>query len=448
MTQFPEFGDEVRSPDVATTGGMRWGQVPKGASWGGSYGSETSAERKDASPSSWNARFARSKFRGQIGARRWAALAAALLLAGASGGGVGYVIGTTTTASSSLAMPVARVLPASPATQQINVAAIAKAVDPAVVDINSTAVETQAPSFFGFGGPTEAALAGTGMIVSPNGLVLTNNHVIENAISIKVSIYGHKGAYPATVVGVDPSQDIALIHVEGVSGLPTVHFSSSPAVLGEPVAAIGNALGLGGAPTVTTGTISALNRSITASGEFDVSENLSGLLQTDAPIEPGNSGGPLVDAEGQVLGMVTAAATGAQSTTTASGVGFAIPVAQARKIMAEILSGRPYPGIYRGEQAFLGVEVTTMTPSLAPEVGLMTPNGALVLSVVPGTAAYRAGLAPGDDIIALGGRPVANQPELASYLAKYRPGQAVTIVWIDPEGRHAARVALGMYPVR
>ena len=165
----------------------------------------------------------------------------------------------------------------------IDVAAVAAATDPAVVDVD-TALDALE------GGGTGA---GTGMVVSPGGLVVTNNHVVQGADTVTVVVPGH-GGHPASVIGTDPSADIAVLKVSGLSGLPTVKFGdSSSATVGLPVVAIGNALGLGGAPTVTQGIISAPGRTITATDETGSNpETLHGLLQTDAPIAPGNSGGP------------------------------------------------------------------------------------------------------------------------------------------------------------
>lgn len=182
-----------------------------------------------------------------------------------------------------LAAPLGASATAAPA--QIDTAAVAKAVEPAVVDIN-TALDPLA-------GNGATAGAGTGMVVSSGGLIVTNNHVVSGADSIAVTVPGH-GRHAASFVGSDPSQDIAVIKVAGLSHLPTIKWGNSSAVgVGTAVVAIGNALGLGGQPTVTQGIISATGRTITAQDETGANpETLRGLLQTDAPIAPGNSGGP------------------------------------------------------------------------------------------------------------------------------------------------------------
>ena len=190
--------------------------------------------------------------------------------------------------------------PRSAVQTKLNIPAIAAKVDPATVDITSI-LSTE-----------DAEAEGTGMILTSNGEVLTNNHVIAGATTITAQVDGKGQKFTVKVLGADPTDDVALVLLEGASGLPHVTTANSSAVkVGDPVVAIGNALGLGGTPTVTSGIISALGRSITASDEgATTSEHLKGLLQTDAPINPGNSGGPLVNAAGQVIGMDTAAATG------------------------------------------------------------------------------------------------------------------------------------------
>ena len=193
------------------------------------------------------------------------------------------------------------------------------------------------------------------MIVTSSGEVLTNNHVVEGATMISVSITGRTQPVSATVVGVDPTHDVAVLQLQGVSGLPYVSLGDSSTVkLGTSVVAIGNALGLGGTPTVTSGQITALNRSIKASDQASSTpESLSNLLQTDAQIQPGDSGGPLVNSSGQVIGMDTAAA----SSDGGPAIGFAIPINQARTIAQNIVSGNATGSIILGLSAFLGVDV-------------------------------------------------------------------------------------------
>jgi S1-C subfamily serine protease len=215
-----------------------------------------------------------------------------------------------------------------------SVATIAADVDPAVVSITSQITVTGTYGG-GFGTYSESEEAeGSGVIVTSDGEVVTNNHVVAGATSITVTIGGGTKSYRATVIGTDPAKDIALLQIQGVSGLPTVTFGNSAQVaVGDSVVAIGNALALGSTPTVTTGIVSAENRTITAENDSGGTETLQGLLQTDAAINPGNSGGPLVDSAGQVIGMDTAAASDEETGTTAQDIGFAIP---SNQIVAEI----------------------------------------------------------------------------------------------------------------
>jgi S1-C subfamily serine protease len=254
-------------------------------------------------------------------ARAVGTAALALLLLG-TGAGVGIAFANPRGAA--VAAPSA-----TPSANPPNTAAIAHSVDPGVVDITSTV---------GSGRLSGEAL-GTGLLLTSAGMVVTNNHVIDGATSIQVHIAGRAGTHPARVIGADAPNDVALLQLEGVSGLPTIVPGGSSPAVGDGVVAIGNALGLGGAPTVSNGTVTALGRSIEASDPAGGgTEALSGLIQTDSPIQPGDSGGALVNLSGQVVGLITAAATGT-STRSASGVGFAIPIANIMTIVNQIRSG-------------------------------------------------------------------------------------------------------------
>ena len=214
-----------------------------------------------------------------------------------------------------------------------DVQSILASVLPAVVSIDTS-------SFRGVGDlGSYVQGAGTGMIIKPNGVILTNNHVIEGAQTVTVTLYGQVKQFPAKIIGTDALKDIALVQVEGAGdSLPTVRFGNSNAAQqGDGVLAIGNALALAGGPTVTEGIVSALDRSLTATTDNGTTENLTGLIQTDAPINPGNSGGPLVNSSGQVVAMNTAVATSSQGNAPAQNVGFAIAVDEIRAIVAQIL---------------------------------------------------------------------------------------------------------------
>lgn len=274
--------------------------------------------------------------------RRFGALAlGAALVAGAGAGAVTAALigGSKTVVTSPVSTTAAATFANS--TGASTEAVIAK-IEPALVDIHTTGTSSSASSAFGtgtnpFGGETSTTeAAGTGMIISSDGLVLTNAHVLEGATSITVTYDGTTATHAATLVGEDAAKDIALIQIEGASGLPTVTFGdSSTAVSGDQVLAIGNALDLqDGGFTASQGIISGLGRSI----QTDNDESLTGLLQTSAPISSGDSGGPLVNASGQVIGMDTASAASSGS-NTASDVGFAIPSNEITALIARLEKG-------------------------------------------------------------------------------------------------------------
>ena len=206
---------------------------------------------------------------------------------------------------------------------------VADDVSPGLVDINSTF------SYQGAGG------AGTGIVVSSDGEVLTNNHVIDGATKITATDIGNGKTYDATVVGYDPSHDVAVLKLSDASGLTTAKLGDSSSLkVGDAVTGIGNAGGVGGTPSSADGSITGLNQTITASDEFGgTSERLNGLIQTDADIQPGDSGGPLVDGQGRVIGMDTAGSAGFQFSGD-SGQAFAIPINDALKIALAIVSGK------------------------------------------------------------------------------------------------------------
>ena len=226
---------------------------------------------------------------------------------------------------------------------------IASRVDPALVDVVSTD---------GYQGATSE---GTGIVLTSTGEVLTNNHVIEGATSIKAIDIGNGRTYTATVVGYDASHDVAVIQLQDASGLTTASLGDSSTVqTGDSVTALGNAEGKGGTPAVATGTVTALNQSITASDELSsVSEQLTGLIETNAPIQPGDSGGPLVNSYGQVIGMDTAACSnyqlqGQSSTATQA---YSIPINEALSIAKQIEAGTTSADVHIGATAFLGLEI-------------------------------------------------------------------------------------------
>ncbi len=270
---------------------------------------------------------------------------------------------------------------------------------------------------------------GTGMIISADGLVLTNNHVISAAITggdITVTRTGGLTPLSATLIGTDPANDIALIKIDNISGLPSVTFGNSTTlVVGDAVVAIGNALGLAaGTPTVTQGIVSALGRTVTASDSSATSsETLSNMIQTDAAINPGNSGGPLLDALGHVIGMNTAVAGTLPDGSSAQNIGFAIPASRLEIEIPLLTKG----GIITSHKARLGVEIMTVDPSVAQSDNLTVTSGALVLQVVMGGSADKAGIHSGDVIIAMNGRSITNADQVTAFMQSHRPGNKVRV---------------------
>jgi S1-C subfamily serine protease len=297
--------------------------------------------------------------------------------------------------------------------------------------------------------------AGTGIVLSPSGDVLTNNHVISGATSIRVSTIGTSRSYPATVLGYDRTHDIAVLHLPGASGLPTAPLGDSSRVaVGDEVAAMGNAGGVGGPPTVTTGRVTALDKTITVSDDVTgAAQELSGLIQVSAPMRPGDSGGALVNTAGQVIGVNTAASTGFRLHPSGA-EGFAIPINQALSIAKQILAGTASDTVHIGPTGILGIQVQEASPVGLPGLsggwwsgdGLGSP-GTLVAGVMPGSPAERAGLAPGDVIVALDGIAVDSPATLTTLLTRHHPGDVVRLTWVDPRGqRQSAPVRLASGP--
>jgi len=312
-----------------------------------------------------------------------------------------------------------------------SVSAIAAQVDPALVDINVTL------------GYQSGRAAATGIVLTSNGLVLTNNHVISGATAISATDIGNGHTYTATVVGYDRSHDIAVIQLQGASGLTTATLGdSSKVTVGQRVVALGNAGGAGGTPSAAGGSLVAMNQEITASDEgAGTSEQLTGLLQTNAAIKPGDSGGPLVTTAGEVIGIDTAASSSYsfQSTETQ---GFAVPINTATSIAAQITNHQSSSTVHIGATAFLGVEFDTSFG----QGGGTTVSGATIVNALPGSPAAGAGLSGGDVIVSVDGKSVGSATDLSSLLGQHRPGDTVTIGWIDQSGNHhssSVRLATG-----
>ncbi len=305
-----------------------------------------------------------------------------------------------------------------------NIESVIAKVLPAVVSIDATSPATSSQSLFG-----QQEDQGTGMIITPNGEVITNNHVISGATSITVTLFGSLRALPATLIDTDPIDDVALLQIVNTSGLPTVSYGNSDDVqVGDAVVAIGNALGLSaGTPTVTQGIISAKGRTVQAGdGGGTTTETLSNMFQTDAAINPGNSGGPLVDSSGRVIGMNTAVASSADGTSQAQNIGFAIPSNKIRRLLPA-LRNRSVPNPAISGTAFLGVSLETLTPEVRRAYDFVPTQGAVVLLVQSGAPAYMAGLQQGDVIVSFDGSMVTSADQLTTAIQTAHPGQAVTI---------------------
>ncbi|WP_308464391.1 trypsin-like peptidase domain-containing protein [Ferrimicrobium sp.] len=331
----------------------------------------------------------------------------------------------------------------------LNVPQILAKVEPAVVDITAEGSTSN-----GFLGTSQFEDAGTGMIFSSSGLVLTNNHVIAGATSIQATLYNQSKSYPVKIVGTDPAHDVAVLQIEGLSGLPTVKFGNSGQLqVGDPVVAIGNALALQGDPTVTQGIVSALNRSITAQDQ-NLSEHLTQMIQTDAPINPGNSGGPLVNAAGQVVGMDTAIIS-STSQTPAQNLGFAESIDSVLPVVRNILKDPSYytkassgsSSTATTTKAFLGVGIQTMNAQAAAQLGYPTnQQGALIDYIYPGSPASNAGLTSGDVIIGFDGKAVTDASELVTDVTSKSPGTSVTLKVLSQSGTSTMTITLGNAP--
>ncbi|HUJ93098.1 MAG TPA: trypsin-like peptidase domain-containing protein [Gaiellaceae bacterium] len=284
-----------------------------------------------------------------------------------------------------------------------------------------------------------AAAAGTGMVLSSSGLVLTNNHVIKGATTIKVVVPATHRSYTATVLGYDTGNDVALLQLQGAKNLKTVTLgNSSKAKTGQSVTAIGNAGGTG-VLTSATGRVTALRQAITASDEDGSSEQLTGLIQTNAGLQPGDSGGPLEDATGHVLGMDTAASSGFVMESQGNEA-YAIPINKAVTIAKQIESGHSETA-HIGATAFLGVSVEPV------DQGGGGGPGALIAETVPGGPADQAGLVAGDVIVSFDGETVDSPTTLGALVLKHLPGDSVAVVYLDQLGdQQTITVTLGSGP--
>ena len=381
--------------------------------------------------------------------------ATAIVAAGAGAGvAIGLSHGSTTGGS-----------PTSTSKTVLSTSQIASKVDPGLVDVKATLGDQGATSL------------GTGIVLTSNGEILTNNHVINGATSVSVTDIGNGKTYKATVVGYDESKDIAVLQLSGASGLTTASTGDSSSVsVGDSVVALGNAGGVGGTPSVAAGSVTALNQSITASDESSgSSEQLTGLIETNADIQAGDSGGPLVNSHGQVIAMDTAASTnyqfggygnggfgggygnggsgssgsgssgtGSSSSNGSTTQGYAIPINTALTIAKEIDGGQASSTVHIGATAFLGVQIAGSSQGQGFQ---QTTQGVAIAGTESGTPAANAGLGDGDVITSLDGKSVSTGTDIQEILVGHHPGDKVNVAWTDPEGQsHTATLTLGTGP--
>ena len=330
-------------------------------------------------------------------------------------------------------------------TGSLHAAALAKKVDPGIVDITSDLQYS------------DATAEGTGMVISSGGLVLTNNHVIDEATTVSATLVTSGQKYTAQVVGYDAADDVALLQLQGASGLKTVAMSdSTKAKVGEAVLALGNAGGRGGLPMTAQGTIQALNQSIEASDSgAGTTEKLHGMIETNAPIQQGDSGGPLVNGSGAVIGMNTAAnSTGYGNYSTAT-TGFAIPINSALTIANQIKSGQATGNVHIGLAGFMGVNVADASNASDCSTGgdgfgglgggqqPAVSSGALICQVYPKAPAAAGGLASGDVITSVNGTAITSADGLTKITSGSHPGDKFAINYMDQYGaKHSATVTL------
>ena len=305
-------------------------------------------------------------------------------------------------------------------------------VVPGLVDINTTL------SYQG------AVGAGTGILLSPDGEVLTNNHVIEGATDITAVSLANSRTYSVDVIGFDRASDIALVRLRGATGLPTAILgTSSTLAVGDPIAAIGNSNGSSAPPSYAPGTVTEIGASVRASDESGGgARELYDLIRVAAEIRPGDSGGPLVNSAGQVVGVNVAATLTYRMGGVTGGEGFAIPIDRALAIANQIRSGVISDSIHLGDTAFIGVGIADSSPMSRG------PVGAVVRQVLPGTPAGQIGLFSGDVITAVDGIPINSAEDLSNVMDQRRPGDIIMLTWIDRAGiPRSAPLVLAKGPV-
>jgi putative serine protease PepD len=359
-----------------------------------------------------------------------AALIGALVGGGVAGGVVALVDGDGSKTTIVTGNPADSNVTARPSTALAkpgDIRSILAKVEPAVVRIDVTTSPDAIDSQSG---------TGTGFIVDPSGIIVTNAHVVNaetarQADQVVVTLSTGDSAR-ARVLGEDTTQDLAVLKIDR-KGLPSVRLGNSDSLqVGDAVVAIGNSLGIAGSPTVTTGIVSGLGRTVHVTG----TETLVDAIQTDAAINPGNSGGPLVDVEGRVIGINTAIADPSSS----NNVGFAISISSAKPVVDTLRAGRT-PRI-----AFMGVKTQTVTPSLVQQAHLSVKIGAYVAQVTPGAGAARAKMRRGDVIIVVDDLRVTSNDDVLRIVRRHQPGDKLSVTVQRGSAQKTLTVTLGDIP--
>jgi S1-C subfamily serine protease len=364
---------------------------------------------------------------------RWAYVSALALL---------LVVGASCSGKSnhSTGSPIAPVSQ-TPSSQQgsqgaPNIVAAVAIARPAVVQITNEQLQLDR-----FNQPFNIpAGVGSGIVYDVRGYILTNNHVIQGAQRLLVTLPDGR-SFPARLIGTDPYTDVAVIKVESAN-LPLVILGDADKLaVGEWVVAIGNALALRGGPTVSAGVVSATGRTVQEPGNsYLPGPFLFDLIQTSAPINPGNSGGALVNLAGEVIGINTLVAGEAEPGVQAQGIGFAIPINDAKEIADELVAKG------RAIHAYLGASYTTLTPAIASQQGTTLREGVVITNTVPGSPAAILGLKRGDILVQVDGKPVQTDSDLAKIIDSHQPGDTIALTLGRGSGPVTARLNLGDTP--
>ena len=331
------------------------------------------------------------------------------------------------------------------------VAEIYKQEGRGVVYVQARGVTEEGSSLFGLPQQQQGTATGSGLLVDDQGTILTNAHVVEGSNDVSVSFDENQDPIKAVVKGRDPDTDLAVLKVDAdqVKNAPPVPLGdSSSAEVGDPVVAIGNPFGF--TRTVTTGIVSAVARRIDAPNGFQIPN----VIQTDASINPGNSGGPLMDANGRVIGINSQIATGGSGSNGSVGIGFAIPINTAKKLLPKLREGTDI------KRAYLGIEMARVTKDIASDLNLASDKGALITNVVNGGPADKAGLhggrtetssgvpAGGDLIVEVDGKTINTPDDVSAAIANHQPGDTVSVTYYRGNDKHTTKVKLADRPAK